>query len=37
MNSQTTITQKDKIKLIIITTFTLGLIVLITLLTTHNI
>jgi len=37
MNNQPTITQKDKIKLMIITTFTLGLIVLITLLSTHNI
>jgi hypothetical protein len=37
MNSQITITQKDKIKLMIITSFTLGLILLITLLTTNHI
>jgi hypothetical protein len=35
--NQTTITQKDKIKLMIITTFTLGLILLITLLSTNHI
>jgi hypothetical protein len=35
--NQTIITQKDKIKLTIITVFTLTLIMFITLLTTHNI
>jgi hypothetical protein len=35
--NQTTLTQKDKIKLSIISSFTLGLIVLITLLTTNHI
>jgi hypothetical protein len=37
MNNQTTITQKDKIKITIITVFTLTLIMFITLLTTNHI